>query len=101
MHPARPSVRSKLARFQLYCFSDPIFRAALDLPPEQDPKQAVLYFAKIFSDPSLTCAARDSERVRAPGRDGAKPFALTKPTTIIRSQSQAESSAAGRRLIFV
>ncbi|MGI8783784.1 MAG: lactate 2-monooxygenase [Acidobacteriota bacterium] len=35
-------------------FSDPIFRSALDSPPERDPKQAVLYFAKIFSDPSLT-----------------------------------------------
>lgn len=35
-------------------FSDPVFRAALDEPPEENPSQAILYFAQIFSDASLT-----------------------------------------------
>lgn len=35
-------------------FSDPVFRAALDEPPEENPTQAVLYFAQIFSNPALT-----------------------------------------------
>lgn len=35
-------------------FSDPVFCAALDEPPEENPSQAVLYFAQIFSDASLT-----------------------------------------------
>ena len=35
-------------------FSDPAFRDALDDPPEVNPTQAILYFASIFSNPSLT-----------------------------------------------
>ena len=35
-------------------FSDPAFRAALDEPPEENPTQAVLYFASVFSNPALT-----------------------------------------------
>jgi isopentenyl diphosphate isomerase/L-lactate dehydrogenase-like FMN-dependent dehydrogenase len=35
-------------------FSDPAFRDALDEPPEANPTQAILYFASIFSNPSLT-----------------------------------------------
>jgi isopentenyl diphosphate isomerase/L-lactate dehydrogenase-like FMN-dependent dehydrogenase len=35
-------------------FSDPAFRSALDEPPEENPTQAILYFASMFSNPSLT-----------------------------------------------
>lgn len=35
-------------------FSDPAFRAALDEPPEENPTQAILFFAQIFSNPGLT-----------------------------------------------
>ncbi len=34
-------------------FSDPVFRSALDEPPEENPTQAILYFASMFSNPSL------------------------------------------------
>jgi isopentenyl diphosphate isomerase/L-lactate dehydrogenase-like FMN-dependent dehydrogenase len=35
-------------------FSDPVFRAALAKPPEEDPGAAVLHFQQVFSDPSIT-----------------------------------------------
>ncbi len=35
-------------------FTDPVFRAALDEPPEANPTQAVLFFASIFSDQTIT-----------------------------------------------
>jgi isopentenyl diphosphate isomerase/L-lactate dehydrogenase-like FMN-dependent dehydrogenase len=35
-------------------FSDPAFREALDEPPEENPTQAILYFASMFSNPGLT-----------------------------------------------
>lgn len=35
-------------------FNDPVFRAALPEPPEQNPTQAILYFSQIFSNPALT-----------------------------------------------
>ncbi|HHP7236810.1 alpha-hydroxy-acid oxidizing protein [Longibacter sp.] len=35
-------------------FSDPAFRGALDDPPEENPTQAILYFASMFSNPGLT-----------------------------------------------
>lgn len=35
-------------------FSDPVFRSALDEPPEENPTQAILYFASMFSNPNLT-----------------------------------------------
>ncbi len=35
-------------------FTDPVFRAALPTPPEQDPAAAVRLFAAWFSDPALT-----------------------------------------------
>ncbi|PEN15185.1 alpha-hydroxy-acid oxidizing enzyme [Longibacter salinarum] len=35
-------------------FSDPAFRRALDEPPEENPTQAILYFASMFSNPALT-----------------------------------------------
>ncbi len=35
-------------------FSDPVFRAALDEPSEENPTQAILYFASLFSNPGLT-----------------------------------------------
>jgi len=35
-------------------FSDPVFRAALDEPPEANPRQAILYFAQEFGNASLT-----------------------------------------------
>jgi len=35
-------------------FSDPVFRAALDEPPEQNPTQAILHFANVFANPALT-----------------------------------------------
>jgi lactate 2-monooxygenase len=35
-------------------FSDPAFRSALDEPPEENPTQAILYFASMFSNPSLS-----------------------------------------------
>jgi len=35
-------------------FSDPVFRAALDEPPEANPTQAILYFAREFANTSLT-----------------------------------------------
>jgi isopentenyl diphosphate isomerase/L-lactate dehydrogenase-like FMN-dependent dehydrogenase len=34
--------------------SDPVFRAALDKPPEDDPQAAVLHFGAVFSDPSVS-----------------------------------------------
>ena len=34
--------------------SDPVFRAALDVPPEEDPQAAILHFVKVFSDPTVT-----------------------------------------------
>ncbi len=33
---------------------DPVFRAALPVPPEQDPRPAIQRWTQIFSDPSLT-----------------------------------------------
>jgi lactate 2-monooxygenase len=35
-------------------FSDPVFRAALAQPPEQDPMSAVMHFVRVFSNPTLT-----------------------------------------------
>jgi lactate 2-monooxygenase len=35
-------------------FSDPLFRAKLDTPPEEDPRTAALQWAAGFSDPSLS-----------------------------------------------
>jgi lactate 2-monooxygenase len=35
-------------------FSDPVFRAALQKPPEEDTPAAVLHFQSVFSDPSVT-----------------------------------------------
>ncbi|MDW8107513.1 MAG: lactate 2-monooxygenase [Armatimonadota bacterium] len=35
-------------------FSDPVFRSLLSAPPEQDPGSAVMQFAAIFGNPSLT-----------------------------------------------
>lgn len=35
-------------------FSDPVFRSLLTSPPEEDPGSAVLQFAAIFGNPSLT-----------------------------------------------
>lgn len=35
-------------------FTDPAFRDALDEPPEENPTQAILYFASTFSNPSLS-----------------------------------------------
>ena len=35
-------------------FSDPVFRALLSKPPEEDPTPAVLRFIQVFSDPSVT-----------------------------------------------
>ncbi len=35
-------------------FSDPVFRSLLSAPPEEDPGSAVLQFAAIFGNPSLT-----------------------------------------------
>ncbi|MCS6918574.1 MAG: lactate 2-monooxygenase [Fimbriimonadales bacterium] len=35
-------------------FSDPVFRSLLAAPPEEDPGSAVLQFAAIFGNPSLT-----------------------------------------------
>jgi isopentenyl diphosphate isomerase/L-lactate dehydrogenase-like FMN-dependent dehydrogenase len=35
-------------------FSDPVFRAALDEPPEENPTQAILYFAREFANTALT-----------------------------------------------
>lgn len=35
-------------------FSDPVFREALDAPPEEDPQAAVRHFASVFSNSSLT-----------------------------------------------
>ena len=35
-------------------FSDPVFRALLAAPPEEDPGSAVMQFAAIFGNPSLT-----------------------------------------------
>jgi lactate 2-monooxygenase len=37
-------------------FSDPVFRAALEKPPEEDPAAAVAYWAEQFSNPSVTWA---------------------------------------------
>jgi isopentenyl diphosphate isomerase/L-lactate dehydrogenase-like FMN-dependent dehydrogenase len=36
--------------------TDPAFRAALRTPPEEDPGEAIGYFARIFSNPALTWA---------------------------------------------
>lgn len=35
-------------------FSDPVFRSMLSAPPEEDPGSAILQFAAIFGNPSLT-----------------------------------------------
>lgn len=35
-------------------FTDPVFRDALDAPPEEDPSAAVSHFTDVFADPSLT-----------------------------------------------
>ncbi|PWT79079.1 MAG: alpha-hydroxy-acid oxidizing enzyme [Chloroflexi bacterium] len=35
-------------------FSDPVFRATLDQPPEVDPQSAIFKFVSIFSNPTLT-----------------------------------------------
>jgi isopentenyl diphosphate isomerase/L-lactate dehydrogenase-like FMN-dependent dehydrogenase len=35
-------------------FGDPVFRDALDEPPEENPTQAILYFAQQFSNAALT-----------------------------------------------
>jgi isopentenyl diphosphate isomerase/L-lactate dehydrogenase-like FMN-dependent dehydrogenase len=35
-------------------FSDPVFRASLAQPPEQDPQSAIFRFVQIFSNPTLT-----------------------------------------------
>jgi lactate 2-monooxygenase len=35
-------------------FSDPVFRAALDKPPEEDLQSAVLHWVRVFSDPTNT-----------------------------------------------
>ncbi len=35
-------------------FTDPVFRAGLDEPPEENPTQAILHFASLFSNPALT-----------------------------------------------
>lgn len=37
-------------------FSDPVFRAALEQPPEQDPAAAIRYWASIFSNLALSWA---------------------------------------------
>ncbi|MBF6589380.1 MAG: alpha-hydroxy-acid oxidizing protein [Ktedonobacterales bacterium] len=37
-------------------FSDPVFRAALDQPPEQDPQAAIFHFVRIFVNPRVTWA---------------------------------------------
>lgn len=37
-------------------FSDPVFRGLLDEPPEENPAQAVLTFARVFANPALTWA---------------------------------------------
>ena len=34
--------------------SDPVFRAALAKPPEEDPQAAVLHFVRVFTNPTLT-----------------------------------------------
>jgi isopentenyl diphosphate isomerase/L-lactate dehydrogenase-like FMN-dependent dehydrogenase len=34
--------------------SDPVFRAALEAPPEEDPQAAILHFVRVFSDPTVT-----------------------------------------------
>jgi isopentenyl diphosphate isomerase/L-lactate dehydrogenase-like FMN-dependent dehydrogenase len=34
--------------------SDPVFRAALSVPPEKDPLPAIMYFIQVVSNPSLT-----------------------------------------------
>lgn len=34
--------------------TDPVFRAGLAGPPEEDPREAILRFAQLFSNPSLT-----------------------------------------------
>lgn len=36
--------------------SDPVFRAALPQPPEQNPQAAVMHFIRIFTNPTLTWA---------------------------------------------
>jgi isopentenyl diphosphate isomerase/L-lactate dehydrogenase-like FMN-dependent dehydrogenase len=37
-------------------FSDPVFRAALAQPPEQDPQSAIFRFVQVFTNPTLTWA---------------------------------------------
>jgi lactate 2-monooxygenase len=34
--------------------SDPVFRAALERPPEEDPQSAILHFVRVFSYPTVT-----------------------------------------------
>ena len=47
-------------------FSDPAFRAALDEPPEVNPRKAIALFAQIFSNPTVTW--RDLEWLRGVSR---------------------------------
>lgn len=35
-------------------FADPVFRAALEAPPEEDPRAAVLHLGSVFANPHLT-----------------------------------------------
>jgi hypothetical protein len=34
-------------------FSDPVFRRAVKIAPETDPRPAIMYFLDIFSNPTL------------------------------------------------
>jgi lactate 2-monooxygenase len=45
-------------------FSDPVFRAGLDRPPEEDPGPAIGKFIGVFGNPSLTWADLDWLRAR-------------------------------------
>jgi lactate 2-monooxygenase len=36
--------------------TDPVFRASLPVPPEQDPRPAIAHWAEVFGNPSLTWA---------------------------------------------
>jgi lactate 2-monooxygenase len=71
-------------------FTDPVFRAALPAPPEEDPRAAVLRWAQIFGNPAMTwqdlawlrsltdlplllkgiCSADDTRRAIDEGMDG-------------------------------
>jgi isopentenyl diphosphate isomerase/L-lactate dehydrogenase-like FMN-dependent dehydrogenase len=42
--------------------SDPVFRAALPSPPEDDPTAAVLHFVSVFSNPAVSWADLDTLR---------------------------------------